>query len=683
MASQTRCFFWDGVPNVVDGRLQDSDCKFTLSSKEEVPAAPKASGPRTLYVAPGAQAVPITTKLASCVRIRETDESFTPGENLLTVKLRLRPVDDNTTLLVRVYREKTLVFHEVYAGFEIRRMLTVDPRPTATVREPGKAEKVVKRMPRANVQSERTLRRTTAPPGTYTVRAWLAQQKGAFDRTAGLADAQIGALAGVTSHLTPRAQGSAAETKRIQEKYGDKLGRNQTVVRSAGYKKAQCVAFHIEPVTREVNGEDVYVGFASATDDIDARCAIMTEGITTAFAHEGIDKKPGTLKIFMAPEFFFRGSEGAYPVEKVSRIMEVLRAETQKPIYKDWLFVLGTAIGYLKHGEDAAVEHRISVQKARVDAALIATVTVRNPVLEVGGRPDPSGKRAPRAGFESADICARAIVDRWELSQGGRNCVIEGVRRVEQGVYELTLGGDGSFIEAGAATLVEPASTEVFNIAFVQKGGDNSDARIIYKDEMSAIDFLGNYYDTQAFYATHLAKLHGDDDRTLLPTEGSKDDYGGAVRNLVGQRTPSGKLIGEVNKTGIGGGSVFTQDGITFGLEVCLDHGQGRLLQFYASNPPAGTPRVQVQLIPSYGMSINAATVVCVTGGIAFNVDGKNHGTSAVRVNKRKPGEPPLEPQQPLPRGKRITVSVGHFFEADTGEVRVYPAVDLPPAATL
>jgi hypothetical protein len=66
------------------------------------------------------------------------------------------------------------------------------------------------------------------------------------------------------------------------------------------------------------------------------------------------------------------------------------------------------------------------------------------------------------------------------------------------------------------------------------------------------------------------------------------------------------------------GGSIFTIDGVTFGLEVCLDHAAtpgsdsaGRLN--HAAN-------IQVQLIPSAGMDI--VSLKAIDGGVIFNVDG-------------------------------------------------------------
>lgn len=62
------------------------------------------------------------------------------------------------------------------------------------------------------------------------------------------------------------------------------------------------------------------------------------------------------------------------------------------------------------------------------------------------------------------------------------------------------------------------------------------------------------------------------------------------------------------------GGSIFTIDGIRFGLEICLDHINHRL------QPGSG---IQIQLVPSAGADIgDQAKLACVDGGIVFNVDG-------------------------------------------------------------
>jgi len=57
-------------------------------------------------------------------------------------------------------------------------------------------------------------------------------------------------------------------------------------------------------------------------------------------------------------------------------------------------------------------------------------------------------------------------------------------------------------------------------------------------------------------------------------------------------------------------------DGISFGLEVCRDHYLKRL----AHSEESG--KVQIQLVPSAGMSIEESSVACVRDGLVFNVDG-------------------------------------------------------------
>ena len=79
------------------------------------------------------------------------------------------------------------------------------------------------------------------------------------------------------------------------------------------------------------------------------RRAQMEEAIGKAYelyrSKHGSDTDDGkTLKIFMAPEFFYRGINGAYDISLVSEIFLALRGFTKDEKYKDWLFVLGTVI---------------------------------------------------------------------------------------------------------------------------------------------------------------------------------------------------------------------------------------------------------------------------------------------------------------------------------------------------
>jgi hypothetical protein len=197
----------------------------------------------------------------------------------------------------------------------------------------------------------------------------------------------------------------------------------------------------------------------------------------------------------------------------------------------------------------------------------------------------------------------------------------------------------------GNCDLVEPVATEVFNVVLVQKGGDddgigNMRELLVYKEYVSPIDFMGPYESNGWHMASGLGRvgaIHGDLTRAILPTAGSRD--------LLAALPNSGN---EVNRSGLGGGSVFTVDGITFGLEVCLDHARNKLYDFYhgATPPPPGTPRVQIHLIPSWGMSIEEGNRCGVTGARIFNVDGPN-GSAAGKLE-----DPTIADPEDKMRGK-------------------------------
>ncbi len=89
-----------------------------------------------------------------------------------------------------------------------------------------------------------------------------------------------------------------------------------------------------------------------AQTDIEKRCDVMIEAVVKAFASTTSAADPKVLKVFMAPEFYFRGQQGAYAVESLHQILDRLSVETSKAKYQDWLFVLGSAIGYRERPEE-------------------------------------------------------------------------------------------------------------------------------------------------------------------------------------------------------------------------------------------------------------------------------------------------------------------------------------------
>lgn len=274
------------------------------------------------------------------------------------------------------------------------------------------------------------------------------------------------------------------------------------------YKKVQMIGYEIYTGPSDPGTDNAaYVGLASDTDDIKARIKLMSEAVGNAQSSRNIDTSSETLKIFMAPEFFYRGKDGAYDVSfmageqnnpQVPSLVTEMSDLVKGASFKDWLFVFGTGI------------------------------------------------------FQSLDP--------------------------KTNMYEI------------------------YNVALVQKGGysdpdDQIANRVVcMKEFKSGIDFLElPPTGLTDFNTTHLPPLGG-------------ISYTGEIN------TPNAGPGGGYN-----GGSIFNLDNITFGLEICLDHAERRLVRAY---PGRGQQFVQIQLIPSGGMSIESAAVATALDGSVFNVDG-------------------------------------------------------------
>lgn len=274
------------------------------------------------------------------------------------------------------------------------------------------------------------------------------------------------------------------------------------------YNKVQFIGYDI--YTGPANpgtSSAAYTGQLSDVDDLNTRIGLMKQAVSTAASNGSVDTSPGTLKIFMAPEFYFRGLHGGYGIELMTGIqgdmsapslIDELSAAVSDSRYRDWLFVFGTVI------------------------------------------------------LQSLDPKTNTY--------------------------------------------------EAYNVAIVQKGGYSdpdlqlANRVVVMKEFKSGIDYL-------KFPASGLSDFN----TSHLPSIGDAS-YTKEIN------TPGGGGGG-----GFNGGSIFHLDHITFGLEICLDHAERRLVRAY---PQKGQLFIQIQLIPSGGMSIVSGAVATSPGGLVFNVDG-------------------------------------------------------------
>lgn len=107
------------------------------------------------------------------------------------------------------------------------------------------------------------------------------------------------------------------------------------------YEKVQPILFRVG-TTNFLN----YNALRNDETDAKKRCGIIHEVLLMTRFFQEIDQDPNCLKVFVVPEFFFRGTKGGYPVDIATKLVEDLRETVKHSIYRDWMFVFGTMVAY-------------------------------------------------------------------------------------------------------------------------------------------------------------------------------------------------------------------------------------------------------------------------------------------------------------------------------------------------
>lgn len=91
---------------------------------------------------------------------------------------------------------------------------------------------------------------------------------------------------------------------------------------------------------------ECYLGMEDTQADVEGRLSIMIAAVERAYRAALLDSS--ILKIFHAPEFFFRGPDGGYDLNDpaVYEIVLALTGYVAQQRFKDWLFILGTIVTF-------------------------------------------------------------------------------------------------------------------------------------------------------------------------------------------------------------------------------------------------------------------------------------------------------------------------------------------------
>ncbi|MES2937844.1 MAG: hypothetical protein V4864_09180 [Pseudomonadota bacterium] len=122
------------------------------------------------------------------------------------------------------------------------------------------------------------------------------------------------------------------------------------------YSSIQFIGYVIDTAPQlNADGSQTCLGLGNPQQDVQARCQLMLRAMEAAAAslpQASPPEPPGTtLKVFMAPEFFFRGTAGAYQLDDVRLAITTLQQMAGGAQWNDWMFVFGTVAGTLAANE--------------------------------------------------------------------------------------------------------------------------------------------------------------------------------------------------------------------------------------------------------------------------------------------------------------------------------------------
>mmetsp|Transcript_9538 Transcript_9538/g.25906 ORF Transcript_9538/g.25906 Transcript_9538/m.25906 type:complete len:554 (-) Transcript_9538:94-1755(-) len=189
--------------------------------------------------------------------------------------------------------------------------------------------------------------------------------------------------------------------------------------------------------------------------DAQARVDVMKQMMDVAHASKHVNTNPDVLKVFIAPEFFFRGPHGAYNMlsldgcsnedseetgvcnAPILTILTQLKDEVKKDKWEDWLFAFGTIVSVV-HGKKSHYWNFAPVMRGGPKNAACHHIVAKSYVsgidfLDCSQEPDEQKKRICHAHPSSFGI------GRYDLFKKKQKKAIEkmGFELQEDNVFDV------------------------------------------------------------------------------------------------------------------------------------------------------------------------------------------------------------------------------------------------------
>lgn len=319
-----------------------------------------------------------------------------------------------------------------------------------------------------------------------------------------------------------------------------------------------------------------YLGLSNMNEDINARITLVTNFLNGI--QERITKNNNTLNVFVLPEFFFRGSTGAYQ-----------RPQTQSP-YQFFITKFSKLTDAMKNDQYK-------------NCLLVAGSVLSSTIAYDANEKTEPGKSLCMTGDSLLNVYYRLYPELKEGAESGNHpSMHELLKMIDQGASEdldKLSEEDKTFVDVLRRTLDncdEATDIVVDNSAYVIFGGMNAPAPMrIPKKYKSKEDFVLNRYFTVNNITSRTGYLQSNTKYAPIPK-------------------------GEIKKSASDTGAIFEYGGIRFGIDICLDHSRQRLVDQLKRNDQH---YVDVQIITSCGMEIKEKAVTARKGNWVFNCDGE------------------------------------------------------------
>ncbi|MDJ0835829.1 MAG: hypothetical protein QNK37_04885 [Acidobacteriota bacterium] len=132
------------------------------------------------------------------------------------------------------------------------------------------------------------------------------------------------------------------------------------------YSKVLFIGYAVNTAPKRVNGASpaTFAGMENGSLDIRARCKLLRKAIDTAWSSLEKENRDGEdlLKVFVVPEFFFRGKNRPYDMAQAARLRKALAQMVKAKKWSDWIFFFGSALTAQAHAGEALVFNSAQVQ---------------------------------------------------------------------------------------------------------------------------------------------------------------------------------------------------------------------------------------------------------------------------------------------------------------------------------